>query len=502
MARGARWTFVSAWGERILAVVVFAVLTRTLTPTDFGIVAVAMAVVFLLNIIQDAGLPVAIVQREDLTSAHVSSALTANVVLGVVGATIVFSSADALASVLGEPTASPVLRTLALNLPIAGLAAVPMSLLMRAMAFRSLALRTLTGKVAGGLLAVTIALAGGGAWALVAQSLTQGVVSLVILWLALDVRPRFGFDRRALRDLMSFGSFELGIRLLVTTTERADDLILGAVRGSTSLGFYTVAYKVLELLTQLFGKVFSRVTMPVLSRLQEDPRGHRDAVVDILGVTIALATPAFVGWALVADPAIEVLFGARWTPSVPVSQALAFVGLHRVLIANTHTAVSSIGRPRAVFMLQVVITTAAVAAFAATAGIGITTLAIAYAGVVWLTVPLEFVLLRRAVGIRGRDIARRVRGPVVGAIAMALAVGGVRTALVTSETITGGLGLLIVLIAVGAATYTAALRLVDRAVYRHVVLVVRQAAGSGSTRDSGTTEKGASRPTREGTAPR
>lgn len=489
MARGARWTFVSAWGERILAVVVFAVLTRNLSPADFGVVAVAMAVVFLFNIIQDAGLPVAIVQRENLTSAHVSSALTANFVLGIIGAAIVFSAADWLASLLGDPSASPVLRALSLNLPIAGLAAVPMALLMRAMAFRSLALRTLTGKVMGGLLAVTIALAGGGAWALVAQSLTQGIVSLVILWLALDVRPRVGFDSRALRDLMSFGSFELGIRLLVTTTERADDLILGAARGSTALGFYTVAYKVLELLTQLFSKVFSRVTMPVLSRLQEDPQGHRDAATDILGITIALATPAFVGWALVADPAIEVLFGSRWTPSVVVSQALAFVGLHRVLVANTHSAVSSIGRPRAVFMLQLVITGAAVAAFAATAGIGITTLAFAYAAVVWLTVPLEFVVLRRTVGIRGRDVARRVRGPVVAAVAMAVAVVGVRTALASLDALTGGIPLLVVLVAVGAASYTATLRLVDRAGFMHVQLLVRQAAGSGSGVDAPPTEQ-------------
>ena len=145
------------------------------------------------------------------------------------------------------------------------------------MDFRSLELRTIASFVAGAAVAIALAVAGAGPWALVAQSLTILTVSSVLLWLLVPWRPRFMFSSQSFRELGSFGIRSVGGSLFTILNEVFDKLVIGRVLGATPLGFYVFAYTiVLQPLTRIVTPV-QQVVYPALSRLHQDPIAAGDA---------------------------------------------------------------------------------------------------------------------------------------------------------------------------------------------------------------------------------
>lgn len=471
VADGAKWTLGGRWGERVMSTGVIMVLARLLTPEDFGLVAVSTALVYFLAIIQDGGLPQALVQRDELRPAHVSTALTVNSLVSIVFTAGLLVGAPWIAAVLGQPDAALIIRVLTVNLLFGGLAAVPAAVLQRRLEFRSLALRKVASKAAGGTAALAVAIAGGGVWALVTQSIVQSVVGLAVLWWAIPDRPGFGLERRAFRELFSYGSFQLGSSVLLAATERGDNFAISRVLGAAALGQYNIAYRVLDILQQLFGRALSEVTMPVLSRRQTDRRMHRRASLDLIGLTFSVAAPAFVGWALVADVALIVLFGEQWRPAVVVSQLLAAVGMQRVLVQNLGMAINSVGRAGTTFRLQLLLAVTSFAVFVGFVGFGIETFAAAYAVAVWATVPVNFYALRRVLGIGARDVWSRLWTPIVGLVAMAVGVISLRSSGLLPQS-----DILVMLISVvaGALIYGAVLAALDRPLFERVVRRLRR----------------------------
>jgi len=166
-----------AWGSganALLKVAVLVVLTRLLSPVDFGLVAAALVVIgFSLNFSQ-LGLGPAVVQRPVLEPRHISTAFYASTGLGLLVGAVIWLAAPLIAQFFHMGQLVPVVQGLALVFPIAGIAVVPDSLLTRDLRFRLLANRDIVAYAVGyGVVGVALALLGWGVWALVAAQLAQ-----------------------------------------------------------------------------------------------------------------------------------------------------------------------------------------------------------------------------------------------------------------------------------------------------------------------------------------
>jgi PST family polysaccharide transporter len=323
-----------AWGSgatALLKVLVLVVLTRLLTPADFGLVSAALVVIaFSLNFSQ-LGLGPALIQRPDLQPRHVSSAFYASIALGLLVAAIIWLGAPLIAQFFRMEHLTPVVRGLAFVFPIVGLATVPESLLQRDLRFRALANRDVVAYGVGyGVIGVGLALLGYGVWALVLAQVSQVAIRTVILMrlspMLLPARPTW----RSFVELMDYGVGQSMSRVGVILANQVDNLVVGRWLGAVRLGEYSRAYQLMSVPTGLLGDVLDKVLFPTMAKVQDDPRRLAAAFLQGTALLALVTLPVGVVAAIVAPELVAVAFGSRWAGLVAPFQVLALGMMFRV----------------------------------------------------------------------------------------------------------------------------------------------------------------------------
>jgi PST family polysaccharide transporter len=478
VARGLTWTIIDAWGRQLLGLVVFAILARLLVAADFGLIALAAVFVGLANIVVDQGLGDAIVQRRTLTRGHIDTAFWVALATGAILTVTGIVLAIPIAAILGEPELQPILQVLSLVFVLSALNSIQIALLRRELAFRSLALRTLLAIAGGGVVGIGLAYSGAGAWALVGQQLAQAALAVAVLWRVSPWRPGRQVSREHFRELFSFGINIVGSDILVFVSRNTDNLLIGALMGTTPLGIYAVAYRILDATGNLLVGIARRIAFPAFSRLHHDPERLRRAYFRVTRTSNALILPGFIGLALVAPELIAVLFGRKWDESGPVAAILFMIGPVLAVQSFSGSLLNAAGHPGVVFRFRLVTAVTNVIGFLIAVLVfrDIIAVAVAYVLRGYLLLPLNLYLVRKHVGIPIAKYLLQMRGIAISTLAMAGAVLAVKLAL-------GGqlanVVLLILEVLVGAVVFAIVLVLVERRLVSEVLEVALQAIPRG-----------------------
>ena len=471
-ARGVFWSAAVKWGYQLATLAVFAVLSRLLTPEVFGIVALATVFTALTRLIAEQGLADALVQRPDLEDDHLDTAFWLSLSVGIVLAFSLGASSWLIASLVNEPEVAPVLASLCAILVFAGLSSVQQAILTRDLRFASLAVTSLVAVVAGGIAGITAAVAGLGVWSLVAQLITFEIVRMIALWIACDWRPRFRFSRRHVRDLLSFGANVVGYRLLRFANTRIDKLIVGSFLGSTSLGLYVIAYRLLELLIDITTSIIGNVAFPVLSRIQADRLRVQNAYYKAMRLTSIAAFPLFAGLIAVAPEATRLVFGNQWDESVPIMRVLAVAGLLQSILFVNNIVMKSLGKPSWRLIIMGITAVLLVASFAVVVRWGVVAVAIAFVVVTAAMAPVWLFWVHRLIGLSAGRYLHQI-GPSL------LASGVMTAAVFAAKPAVASIPLLwqvVVLVMLGIGTYVGALWFGGgRSVAREAAALVRLA---------------------------
>jgi PST family polysaccharide transporter len=230
-------------------------------------------------------------------------------------------------------------------LPLSALGGIHQALLKRRLEYRTLGMQNFAATVVGTATGLVLAWRGGGIWCLVGQQLASAGCLTVVAWRATRWIPGFQLGLAELRELGSFSVHITGGALLDFVNRRADDFLIGVFLGTTALGYYSLAYKLLLTFTRLISSPFNSVAFSAFSRLQNEPQERRIMFHRLAQTVAALAFPAFLGLAAVAPDLVRVGFGAAWLPSVPVLQILCFIGVLHCVVFLHGTLIRAAGRP-------------------------------------------------------------------------------------------------------------------------------------------------------------
>jgi O-antigen/teichoic acid export membrane protein len=472
VARGLAWTLVDTWGRQLITFAVFLVLARLLVPDDFGLVALAVVFVNLVQLVVDQGMGDALIQRREVTRSHIDTAFWVAIAMGVVLTVAGLVLADPIALVLDAPGLAAILRVLSLTFVLSAVSSIQIALLRRELAFRSLAMRSIVAALGGGAVGIGMALAGFGAWALVGQLAAAAALSVVTLWSVSPWRPGLKVSREQFRELFGFGINVVGSDLLNYLSRNTDTLLIGAVLGTTPLGFYAVGYRILDVSQTVLVQVARKVTFPAFSKLQHDPERMVRAYFRVTRAAAVVILPGYVALALVATELTIFLFGSRWAPSGPVAGILFLIGPILSVQAFNNALLNAAGRPDVVLRFRFLTTVVNVIGFAIAVWFGILAVAAAFVIRGYLLMPVFLVWMQRYAGVPVGAYLRQLWRTAAATLAMAAAIGLVKLLAVSQLDPTP---LLAAELGAAALTFVAALWLFERALVREVLLVVSQA---------------------------
>lgn len=327
--KGVFWSVVQNWGSQAVSLLIFLILARLLQPKDFGLVALANVLIAFIQIFLSQGFSQALIQRQKLDPEHLNTAFWSQFALGFLLTITGFIGAGLIANLFQQPQLIPLIRCLSVLFFFDAFSQVQIALLRRKFAFKTLATRALLGIFVSGVVGIVMAIAGFGVWSLVAQQLVYEGVGIIVLWGVSDWRPRLRVSLLHFQQLFDYGVHILGFQLVDFFNQRTDSLLIGYFLGAETLGYYAIAQRILQVMTQLLVGTANQVALPIFSRLQTDLNRFREAFYQGTQLTSLIAFPTFLGMIMLTPELVILLFGKQWLPAIPIMQILALAGLLR-----------------------------------------------------------------------------------------------------------------------------------------------------------------------------
>ena len=396
-ARGAAWIFAARFVMRILGFVNTIILARLLAPEDFGLVAVALTAMQLLQNFSDIGVSQAVVRFHDAGRRDLDTLFTLSALRGALIAMLLFAVAPLTSSFYHDPRMFWVFAGVALYPLLTGFINPKFFEYERNLDFSKEFISSAVNKFAGVAVSIVIALIFRTYWAIIAGLVVSGAVQLALSYSMRPYAPRLTFQ--SMQKVFGFSGWLAGVSFMAALNNKLDAFILARVVGIAGTGHYYVGMQLSELPTSEIAGPIARAIYPGLAAMQADIERMRAAFLKGVAALGAVAMPASFGFAFVADDLIPLLLGGQWDNAIPVVQILTPVlGLQTLFVATQFYAMA-LGLTRLVFFREFLFFLIRFPIFIwAAIAYGLTGAVIAVAGCGLVHVALNLAIYQRASG--------------------------------------------------------------------------------------------------------
>lgn len=425
VTRGAAWTLAATWGDRVFGVLSVSILARLLTPSDFGLIGMAVAAIALLDAFTSFGFEWALVRQPDLQPRHLNTAWTLRVMVALGILLVLIACSGLVADYFREPRLQIIVVLLGVAKVINSLENIGMVIFRREFRFEKEFALNLWSRLANLSVTIPVAIITRSYWALVAGLLASRLAGLAVTYIQHPYRPRPSLA--AARELFSFSMWLQITSALQLLKERSTDFVLGRIIGAHGVALYLMSHEVANLATSELSAPINRAVFSGYAKFAGDVPRMRDAYLSVASVIWLVALPAVAGLACTAPQVIVLFLGAQWIEAVPVLQLLAIGGLASVMASNTNSVFLTMGKPMLNTVLSaitVVLLLPSVIFFARQ--FGVVGAAAAYTATTWATLPVIFWMLHRLIRVGFLQLLQRVWRTTFATAAMVAVVLAIR----------------------------------------------------------------------------
>ena len=205
---GMLWQFLQKISGQLVGFIISVILARILSPSDYGLVALAGMFLILMGLFSNGGLGPALIQKKEVDEDDYNTMFVTQLVFASFLYVIIYFCAPFFAhffvTVDGNQLVS-IIRVMALTMPLGALSGVQNSIVTRKLMFRWYFYANSASLVVSAFIGLYMAYNSYGAWALVGQSMASTVVSTIVIFCLLDWHPKFRFSYQRFRPLFIQG---------------------------------------------------------------------------------------------------------------------------------------------------------------------------------------------------------------------------------------------------------------------------------------------------------
>lgn len=323
-AKGFFWNLADNFAVQLIQFATGVYMARILSPGDYGLMGMLLIFTALSDAIVNGGFSTALIRKTDRTDTDAATAFYFNIVVGLMLYGVLFLSAPAIAAFYKAPLLKELVKVAAIPFVVNAFFLVQRTYLTIRMDFKTQAKISVVSALAKGGAGIGMAYAGYGVWAIAWSGVAGAVVSCAMYWWHSVWRWQWTFSWRSFRELFGFGSKLMLSGVLDVLGNNLFTLIIGKKFAASGLGYYTRAYGYSSLPPTVLTGVLSRVTLPVLSRIQDDDERLARVYRQMLRLSAFVVFPLMTGLALLARPLIVLMITDKWLPCVEYMRLLCF----------------------------------------------------------------------------------------------------------------------------------------------------------------------------------
>lgn len=349
LVSGTLYMAVAKYSGLAMTILITAILSRLLTPENFGVVALAGVMLALFNLLADIGIGPAVIQNKTLTAEDMNSINTFNSYQGLVLGVAFFFCAPFIAEYYGNPQVKLVCQIMSVNILMGCVNAVPNNILYRQQRFKLITIISLCSQFIGGAIAISMAFHGYGPISLVLPSAIISIPTMLVLRYITKVHFVWRIDWAPLKRIFSFSVFQFLANVVGYFSRNMDSMLVGKYMGMKQLGYYNKSYNLQLMPLQYISGVLIPVMLPVFSKYQDDINYIQQKYTQILRFFAFVGVPLCVLLYFCADELILLFFGDQWGQSVPCFKIIALSIPFQIQGCSSGSVFQATGHTKAMF---------------------------------------------------------------------------------------------------------------------------------------------------------
>lgn len=321
---GLNWTFLGSIFLASLNFVVLVILSRLLTPNDFGIVSAALLVINLSFILTEFGVGPAIIHQQSENLEQFNSVLIFSLFMGLITNILVFFSSNLISVFFKIPELEIALKLLSFLFVFKSISAITESLLIKRLEFKRITFIKLVSYTIGyTCFSVLLAYLDYSFWSIIIGFSITIILETILFTYFSKIKIRLFFSFKHLRKLLKYGSAFSVNKILANIALQSDNFVIAKTLGTVSLGLYSRAYQIFTLPINIIGQSINKVLFSSFSRIKNDKETISSLYRNMVFALSIFSGPITLFLFFSADDIVEVLLGKQWSMLVPALKALA-----------------------------------------------------------------------------------------------------------------------------------------------------------------------------------
>ncbi len=398
--KGMVWSVIDRFAGQGVQFLMSIIIARLVLPSDYGLIAMLTIFLAIAQTFVDSGFGSALVQKKDRTETDFSTAFYFNIVVSTFAYLILFLTAPFIADFYNQDKLVAVTRIAGLSLIINSFGVVQLARLTITLDFKKTAVATLTAVTISGVLGIFMAYYGYGVWSLVAQTLSNNIINVLMLWVIAKWHPKLVFSAKSFKSLFGFGSKLLLSSLLHTLYVNLYSLIIGKFFSAKDLGYYNRANALAMFPSTNLSNVIMRVIYPVQCRIQDDDTQLIDNFRKYLRLSCYVIFPIMIGFCVLAEPIVLILMKEKWLPAVPYLQIMCIAYMWDSIMKLNGSLLNVKGRSDLFFRAEIIKKITAFLILAATIPFGITVMCIGLVLYAFADIRIITIYVRKVLEVR------------------------------------------------------------------------------------------------------
>lgn len=351
--KGVSWKFMERVIAQSVSFIVSIIIARRLTPSDYSPVAIVTIFFSFSNIIISGGLNTALIQKKDADIEDYSTVMNISLILSVIVYIIFFLSAPSISQLYKQSILIPIIRVMAVVLPVYAMKAVVCAYVSSTLQFRKFFFATLGGTLISAIIGISMAMKGFGAWSLVAQQMTNTIIDTAILIAVTRIKIKLSISLSRLTGLFKYGSKILIASIISTIYEEIYPLIIGIRFSAADLSYYDKGKSFPRQGYNALNDTFAGVMFPVMSQFQDNMSTIQKYTSLFMREVSFVIFPVMIGLLALSNTFVSVFLTNKWLPCSIYIKIYCITYMVDMLNSGNLQSIRAIGRSDVILKLEV-----------------------------------------------------------------------------------------------------------------------------------------------------